>query len=154
MTVICDEDKNGVTKQLISGSKVDVNSELISKYLPKQIDLEMFLENLKHKVIHDYEIPITIKELRAEYYSSPWFQDIYKYLKKGVCRYTGNAKFMFKQSCGDYFLINDVLFKIEYGSNLDKMTSVLFIPERYVPIILLQYHKDVLGGHPECKKID
>ena len=61
------------------------------------------LDELKYKVIHDYKIPITIKELRAEYHSSPWFQDIYKYLKKGICRYTGNAKFTFKQTCEDYF---------------------------------------------------
>ena len=104
-------------------------------------------------MIHDYKIPITIKELRAEYSSSPWFQDIYKYLKKGVCRYTGHAKYTFKQSCEDYFLINDVIFKIKYGSNLDEMASVLCIPERYVPIILHQYHKDVLGGHPGVRKL-
>ena len=104
--MISEEDKNRIDRQLITS----FDPEIVSKFLPKQIDLDRFIENLKDKVIHDYKIPIGIKELRAEYYSSPWFQDIYKYLKKGICRYTGNAKFSFKQSCEDYFLINDVLF--------------------------------------------
>ena len=147
--IISEEDKTRPNRQLIT----NFDPQIVSKYLPKQIDLEKFLDNLKYKVIHDYKIPITIKELRAEYHSSPWFQDIYKYLKKGICRYTGNAKFTFKQTCEDYFLINDVLFKIKHGSNFNEMTSVLCIPEKYVPIILHQYHQDILGGHPGVRKL-
>ena len=33
------------------------------------------------------------------------------------------------------------------------MTSVLCIPEKYVPIILYQYHQDILGGHPGVRKL-
>ena len=147
--IISEEDKLRKTGQLFT--KLDLNA--VSKYIPKQIDLDKFLEGLKYKVIHDYKIPITIKELRAEYASSPWFQDIYKYLQKGICRFTGNAKFLFKQSCEDYFLINDVLFKIKFGPIQEEITSVLCIPERYIPIMLHQYHNDVLSGHPGVRKL-
>ena len=47
----------------------------------------------------------------------------------------------------------NVLFKIKHGSNFNKMTSVLCIPEKYVPIILYQYHQDILGGHPGVRKL-
>ena len=63
-----------------------VNLDPIQQNILKQIKLDKFLENLKYKVIHDYHIPLLVKELRNEYMVSPWFQDIYKYLKKGHCR--------------------------------------------------------------------
>ena len=109
---------------------------------------------LEHKVIHDYKIPLSVKELKAEYFNSPWFQDIYKYLTIGFCRYTGHANFAFKKSCEDYFLINDILFKLKYDNSMNEMTTVLCIPEKYVPIILHQYHDEVLSGHPGVREID
>ena len=84
--IISEEDKNRPNRQLMT----NIEPQIVSKYLIDLIDLKYFLDNLKHKVIHHHKIPITIKELRAEYYSSPWFQEIYKYLKKGICRHTGN----------------------------------------------------------------
>ena len=110
-------DKNRISKQLLD--KVKINVDMVRRMLPKQVNLDKFLENLHHKVTHDYKIPLSVKELRTEYYNSPWFQDIYKYLKIGFCRYTGHTGFVFKRSCEDYFLINDVLFKLKYDSNLD-----------------------------------
>ena len=122
-------DRNRIRRQLLNKIKIDVN--MVRRLLPKQVDLNKFLKNLEYKVIHDYKIPLSVKELRAEYQSSPWFQDIYKYVKTGFCRYTGHAKFAFKKSCEDYFLINDILFKLKYDSNMDEMTTVLCIPEKY-----------------------
>ena len=149
--MINEVDKNRVRKQLLNKIKVDV--DMVRRLLPKQVNLNKFLENLEHKVIHDYKIPLSVKELKAEYFSSPWFQDIYKYLRTGFCRYTGHAKFAFKRTCEDYFLINDVLLKLKYDNKMDEMTTVLCIPEKYVPIILHQYHDEVLSGHPGVRKL-
>ena len=149
--MINEADKNRLRKQLLNNIKIDV--DMIRRMLPKQVNLKKFLENLEHKVIHDYKIPLSVKELKAEYFNSPWFQDIDKYLRIGFCRYTGHAKFAFKKSCEDYFLINDILFKLKYDNNMDEMTTVLCIPEKYVPIILHQYHDEVLSGHPGVRKL-
>ena len=124
--MINEVDKNRVRKQLLNKIKIDV--DMVRRLLPKQVNLNKFLENLEHKVIHDYKIPLSVKELKAEYFSSPWFQDIYKYLRTGFCRYTGHAKFAFKKTCEDYFLINDVLFKLKFDNNMEEMTTVLCIP--------------------------
>ena len=62
----------------------EIQDEVIfRKHLPRQLEINKFLESLKRKVIHDYDIPISIKELSAEYEKSPFFMDIYKYITKG-----------------------------------------------------------------------
>ena len=62
----------------------DIQEEMIfRKHLPRQLEINKFLESLKRKAIHDYDIPTSIKELSAEYEKSPFFMDIYKYITKG-----------------------------------------------------------------------
>ena len=62
----------------------DIQDEMIfRKQLPRQLEINKFLESLKRKVKHDYDIPISIKELSAEYEKSPFFKEIYKYITKG-----------------------------------------------------------------------
>ena len=53
------------------------------KHMPKELELDKFIDALKEKVIHDYNIPISIKALRAEYKRSPYFRDIVKYIRTG-----------------------------------------------------------------------
>ena len=53
------------------------------KHIPKQVELDKFIDALKEKVIHDYNIPISVKALRAEYKRSPYFRDIVKYIITG-----------------------------------------------------------------------
>ena len=62
----------------------EIQDEMIfRKHLPRQLEIYKFLESLKRKLIHDYDIPISIKELSAEYEKRPFFMDIYKYITKG-----------------------------------------------------------------------
>ena len=44
---------------------------IFRKHIPKQVELDKFIDALKEKVIHDYNIPISVKALRAEYKRSP-----------------------------------------------------------------------------------
>ena len=43
------------------------NEMIFRKHLPRQLEINKCLESLKRKVIHDYDIPISIKKLSAEY---------------------------------------------------------------------------------------
>ena len=88
--------------------------DIFRKHIPKQVELEKFIKALKEKVIHDYNIPITVKELRAEYNNSPYFKDIVTYITRGYCRYVGKAQRLFKMSCEDYIVMNGILFRIRY----------------------------------------
>ena len=111
------------------------------KHIPKQLELDRFIDALKENVIHDYNIPISIKALRAEYKRSPYFRDIVKYIRTGYCSYVGKAQRLFKMLCEDYLLMDGILFKIRYvKEHRGKPTPVLCVPEKYIPIILYQYH--------------
>ena len=119
------------------------------KHIPKQLELDNFIDALKEKVIHVYNIPISIKALRAEYKRSPYFRDIVKYIRTGYCSYVGKAQRLFKMLCEDYLLMDGILFKIRYvKEHKGKPTLVLCVPEKYIPIILYQYHTPLLAGHP------
>ena len=122
---------------------------VFTKHIPKQVELDKFIDALKEKVIHDYNIPVHIKALRAEYKRSPYFKDIVKYIRTGYCSYVGKVQRLFKMLCEDYILMDDILFKLRYvKEQKGKPTLVLCVPEKYIPIILYQYHAPLLAGHP------
>ena len=99
-------------------------------------------------------MPLSVKELKAEYYVDPYFKDIVKYLEKDYCRYVGKAQTVFKMQCEDYVLVNGVLFKIRYGKeDKGEPSLVLCIPEKYIPTVLYQYHTPLLAGHPGVIKL-
>ena len=126
---------------------------LFMKHIPKQQELDKFVNYLKQRVIHDCNVPLTVKELKAEYHVDPYFNDIVKYLEKDYCRYVGRAQTVFKMQCEDYVLVNGVLFRIRYDKA--EPSLVLCIPEKYIPTVLYQYHTPLLAGHPgEIKLYD
>ena len=127
---------------------------LFMKHIPKQKELDKFVNYLKQRVIHDCKVPLSVKELKAEYHIDPYFKDIVKYLKRDYCRYVGRAQTVFKMQCEDYVLVNGVLFKIRYGKeNKGEPSLVLCIPEKYIPTVLYQYHTSLLAGHPGVIKL-
>ena len=122
---------------------------IFRKHIPKQVELDKFIDSLKEKVIHDYNIPISVKALRAVYKRSPYFRDIVKYIRTGYCSYVRKAQRLFTMFCEDYLLMDDILFKIRYvKEQKGKPTLVLCVPEKYIPTILFHYHTPLLAGHP------
>ena len=127
---------------------------LFMKHIPKQQELYKFVDYLRKRVIHDCKVPLTVKELKAEYHVDPYFKDIVKYLEKDYCRYVGKAQTVFKMQCEDYVLVNGILFRIRYDKeNKGEPTLVLCIPEKYLPTVLYQYNTPLLEGHPGVIKL-
>ena len=127
---------------------------LFVKHIPKQKELDKFVNYLKQRVIRDCKVPLSVKELKAEYHVDPYFKDIVKYLEKYYCRYVGKAQTVFKMQCEDYVLVNGVLFKIRYGKeDKGEPSLVLCMPEKYIPTVLYQYHTPLLAGHPGVIKL-
>ena len=59
-----------------------VNTErIVQKYLPKQADIDKILKVIQRKVLKGIHLPITIKEIQAGYLNSPYFKDLYLYLR-------------------------------------------------------------------------
>ena len=127
---------------------------LFMKHIPKQQELDKFVDYLRKRVIHDCNVPLTVKELKAEYHVDPYFKDIVKYLEKDYCRYVGKAQIVFKIQFEDYVLVNGVLFRIRYDKeDKGEPSLVLCIPEKYIPKVLYQYHTPLLAGHPGVIKL-
>ena len=57
---------------------------MFRKHPPIQLGINKCLESLKAKVINDYDIPISIKELDAKCENSQFFKDVYNKLQKGL----------------------------------------------------------------------
>ena len=124
------------------------------KHTPKQQELDKFVNYLRQRVIHECNVPLTVKELKAEYHADPFFKDTVKYLEKDYCMYVGKAQTVFKMQCEDYVLVNGVLFKIRYDkADKGEPSLVLCIPEKYIPKVLYQYHIPLLAGHPGVVKL-
>ncbi len=126
------------------------DSDILRKHIPKQLELDKFLHKLKHRVLHDYEIPFSVKELAAEYPKSPLYRDVYNYIKKGFlpAEIKGKSARQLKADAEDYVIMDGVLFKFKYSkdSKQDPMLR-LVIPERLVPHVLYQYHNTAMAGH-------
>ena len=45
--------------------------QIFRAHILKAVELNKFMKQLKSKVIHDYNLAISVKELRAEYPTSP-----------------------------------------------------------------------------------
>ena len=127
----------------------EMQDEIIfRKHLPRQLAMNIYLESLKRKMIHDYEISISIKELSAKYEKSLFFEDIYKYKRKGhiPSKIKGNVLRRLKSECEEYLVIDDVLLRIKIPKDINIEPSLpLVIPETYVPSILYQFHDSLLA---------
>ena len=125
-----------------------IDHNVLRAHIPKQVEIDKFLDVLKKKVIHDYTLPLSAKQLRAEYKNSPFFKDIHNYISKGTCCFKGNALRLFKVECENYMIFEGLLFQIKPAKHKSLPPNlVLCIPESYIPHIIYLYHDNILGGH-------
>ena len=50
------------------------------KFLPKQGDVDKLFTQINHKILRDTKLPLTLKDLKAAYLTSPHFKDVYWHL--------------------------------------------------------------------------
>ena len=55
-------------------------SKMVQKFLPKQTDIDKILDIIRRKVLKGTNLPVTIKEIQADYLTSLYFKDLYRYL--------------------------------------------------------------------------
>ena len=60
-----------------------VNTDkIVQRYLPRQTDIDKILKVIQRKVLKGTRLPVTIKEIQAGYLNSPYFKDLYLYLRQ------------------------------------------------------------------------
>ena len=57
---------------------------MFTRHIPKQTDIDKFLQILKAKVTISYDLSVTSTELVKEYSHSPAFSSIYNYITQNV----------------------------------------------------------------------
>ena len=85
---------------------------LVQKFLPKQADIDKILKVIQRKVLKVTHLPVTIKEILAEYLVSPYFKDIYLYLAQNKLPSTKAATQKVQTLAEKYILLDSLLFKI------------------------------------------
>ena len=63
----------------------------MQKFLLKQTDIDKILKNIQRKVLKGMYLPVTVKEIQAEYLVSPYLKDIYLYIAQNKLPSTKTA---------------------------------------------------------------
>ena len=101
-------------------------------------------------MIHGLELPIQAQDLIKVYQTSTCFCDVYHYITDGKLPSGAKAQACIQAKVLKYVVINNFLFRIDThrDKDQDKENSILlFIPEKYEPIIFHTYHDSLLAGH-------
>jgi hypothetical protein len=116
--------------------------------MPKHKDIQKTLEGLKFKIIHDYEVPFTAKELLQNYKRDPYFGTIYKYLTAAWMPQeinTEKKKQQLIKEAEQYVIVNELLFRIHTEN--EQLPLQLCIPQSHLMTLLYCYHDHPLAGH-------
>ena len=135
-------------KQSLIDNVQDEN--IFCKHLPKQAELDKCMQKLKKKIINNYEVPITTKQVIPELKHSPFFKDIYKYITTGriPSEITGKSAHNLQSECENYLITEGVLFRIRIPFEPDQEPELLLcVPEKHTPHLLYYYHESLLAGH-------
>ena len=126
-------------------------TKLVQKFLPKQMDIDKILDIIKSKVLKGTHLPLTIKENKAGYLSSLYFQDLYLFLSKNRMPSKRSSIKKVETLAENFILLDSLLFKLV--TTADKETALLAIPETCVDKIIALYHAGLFAGHQGVVKM-
>ena len=124
---------------------VDPNN-VTYKFLLKQGDVDKLLKQIDQKVLRDTHLSVSLKDLKAAYFSSPHFRDIYLYLMQNRMPILASAARRLETNARNYMVIDGLLFKITVGNN-GELEPLLCVPTSKVNVLLDRYHSSLMGGH-------
>ena len=124
---------------------VDVKKQWY-KSLPKQGDVDKILAQINQKILRDTKLPLTLKDLKAAYLTSPHFKDVYLHLLQNRALINKAVAHRLEVNAHNYMILDGLLFKIT-ENNVSEMDMVLCIPTSKVHVLLEMYLSSVMGGH-------
>ena len=113
---------------------------LVQKFLPKQADIDKIVKVIQRKVLKGTHLPVTIKEIQAEYLFSPYFKDIYLYVAQTKLPSTKTAIQKVEMLAQKYVLLDSLLFKIITNSIVGYTRGIC-------KKIITLYHSSLFAGH-------
>ena len=86
-------------------------SNLVQKYLPKQVDIDKILKIIQHKVLKGSHLSVMVKEIQAGYLSGLYFKEIYLYLAHNKLPSSKVGIRKVEALTEKYILLDSLLFK-------------------------------------------
>lgn len=126
--------------------------QIILKNVPKQIDIERFLNQVKQRSLRDFSIPLRIRDIEHEQQRCPWFKDTYVYLKYNTLPSNKRKARNTMMNANHYVLVRDILFKIEENKSGDDFKLLLAVPENSAHYIISRYHDGLFISHMGINK--
>jgi hypothetical protein len=126
--------------------------QITHKKLPRQCDLQSFIDKVKSRSLRNYSIPIPTQNIALQQRDDPYFRDIYMFLKAGVLPSHPKVARNVKSLAEDYILVNEVLFKILETNDEQQFRLLLTIPDKSAPYIIAMYHNSLWSAHFGLKK--
>ena len=120
-------------------------TELIQKFLPKQMDIDKTLDIIKRKVLKGTLLPLTTKEIQAGYLSSPYFKDLYLFLSQNKLPSKRSSIKKVETLAENFILLDSLLFKLV--TTPDKEAALLAIPKICMDEIIALYHVSLFADH-------
>ena len=99
--------------------------------MPKQTDIDKILEIIRKKVLKGTHLPLTIKEIQAEYLSSLYFKDLAQNKLPNKKKVIKKVEILTEK----YILLDSLLFKLITIPG--KETALLVIPEMCTDKIII-----------------
>ena len=103
------------------------------------------MDIIKRKGLKGTHIPLTIKEIQADYLSSSFFKDLFVYLAPNKLPSKKNTICKVLTLSQNYVLLDQLLFKLIMIT--DKEKALLAIPESCRDKIISLYHNSLFAGH-------
>ena len=125
--------------------------KFITRYLPKQVDVERLLKELNRKVLRQTHLPVTMRDMQAAYLNSPHFRDIYICLAQNRMPVSTRKARRIEAMVNNYMLLDTLLFKVEMNANQEPNPK-LCIPISKVDMLLQHYHSSMVAGHAGVTK--
>ena len=123
--------------------------DVFTRHIPKQTDIDKFLQILKAKVTKSYDLSVTATELVKEYPHSPAFSSIYNYITQNVLPKDKRSQRMVIANAENYIVANGVLFRLMKQKKVfDTSIRCLFVvPEKFENSVFHMFHDTLLGAH-------
>ena len=103
---------------------VDVKKQWY-KFLPKQGEVDKILAQINHKILRDTKLPLTLKDLKVAYLTSPHFKDVYLHLLQNRVPINKSAAHRLEVSARNYMILDSLLFKITENNVGEMDTSIV-----------------------------
>ena len=123
--------------------------DVFTQHIPKQTDIDKFLQILKAKVTKSYDLSVTATELVKEYPHSPAFSSIYTYITQNILPKDKRSQRMVIANAENYIVANGILFRLIQQKKVfdTSIKCLLVVPEKFENSVFHMFHDTLLGAH-------